>query len=202
MEGLYAAGNEVWIGSLSSAFVFGRRAGEAAAKYALQNNLSPVNEKQVKEIEENTLAPIKRKEGYPPQELEEKVRSIMTEYAGLNKTGGMLQRGLELVEELRERVLPHLSAKNPHELLRAAEVRNIMDVAEMHMSAALFRTETVPYGWPFLHRLDYPTQHPAWYRQRVVIKKENGKMKLFKRQTEEQRVPTREEYEAIKEVKP
>ena len=77
-----------------------------------------------------------------------------------------------------------------------------MDVAEMHMSAALFRTETVPYSRHFLHRLDYPTQHPAWYRQVVAIKKENGKMNLYKKLADEQRVPTREEYEAIKEIKP
>ena len=99
-------------------------------------------------------------------------------------------------------MLPRIHAGNPHELMRAAEARNIMDVAEMHMAAALYRTETVPYGRHFLHRLDHPTQHPAWYRQRVVIKKENGERKLFKRQTTEQRVPTREEYEAIKEVRP
>jgi succinate dehydrogenase/fumarate reductase flavoprotein subunit len=202
MEGLYVAGDEVWQDSLSGAFVFGRRAGEAAAKYALQNNLSPIDVAQVREIEETILAPIKRKEGVSPQELEEKVRSIMTYAAGLTKTEGMLKRGLELVNELRRRILPRLYAKNPHELMRAAEVRNIMDVAEMHMAAALYRTETVPYGRHFLHRLDHPCQHPTWYRQRVVIRKEKGEMKLFKRQTAEQRVPTREEYEAIREVKP
>ncbi len=77
-----------------------------------------------------------------------------------------------------------------------------MNVAEMHMSAALYRTETVPYGRHFHHRIDYPTQQPEWYRQRVIIKLEGNKMKLFKRQTTEQKVPTREEYLAIKEVQP
>jgi len=36
----------------------------------------------------------------------------------------------------------------------------------------------------------------------VVVKNEGGEMKLFKRQTVEQRPPAREEYEAVKEVKP
>jgi len=202
MEGLYAAGDEVWQDSLSGAFVFGRRAGEAAAKYALQNELSPTDDKQITELEETVLAPVKREGGIPPQELEEKVRSILTYYAGLSKSEGMLERGLQLIDELRDRVLLELYAKNPHELMRAVEARNILDVAEMHMAAALFRTETVPYGRHFLHRVDHPTQHPTWYRQRVVIKKENQERKLFKRQTTEQKVPTREEYEAIKEVKP
>jgi len=202
MEGLYAAGDEVWMGSLSGAFTFGRRAGEAAAKFTLQNKLSPIDEKQLDEIETVVTAPIKKKEGISPQELEEKIRAILTYYAGPAKTEGMLQHGLELTEELRNRVLPQLYARNPHELMRAVEARNILDVAEMHMSAALYRTETVPYGRHFLHRLDYPTQDPSWYRQRVVIKKENGERMLFKKQTTEQKVPTREEYDVIKEVKP
>lgn len=202
IEGLYAAGDEIWQDSLSGAFVFGRRAGEAAAKYANQSELLPTDSKQVTELDNSILAPIKREEGIPPQELEEKVRSILTYYAGLSKSEGMLQRGLELIDELRNRVLPEIHAKNPHELMRAVEARNILDVAEMHVAAALFRTETVPYGRHSLHRTDHPTQHPTWYRQRVVIKKEDGERKLSKKQTTEQRVPTREEYEAIKEVKP
>ena len=39
MEGLYAAGDEIWMDSLSGAFVFARRAGEAASKYAATQDL-------------------------------------------------------------------------------------------------------------------------------------------------------------------
>jgi len=202
MEGLYAAGDEVWQDSLSGAFVFAWRAGEAAAKYSLQAKLESIDESQLRSIEETALAPIKRKAGYSPQELEEKVRAVMTRYAYVTKTEGMLKEGIRKIEKLRARVLPKLHARNPHELMRAAEVRNLMDVAEMHMRAALFRNASIPYGRHFHHRLDHPYPHPAWYRQRVVIKRVDGEMKLFKRRTTEQRVPTREEYEAIKEVKP
>jgi len=203
LPGLYAAGDEIWQDSLSGAYVFARRAGIAAAKYAgLQGDWTPIDEGQLKEIEEIALAPMKKGEGIPPQELEEKVRSIMTKFAYICKTGGMLEHGLKLLREVREKWGPKVRAGNPHELMRAAEVRNIMNVAEMHMEASLFRTESVPYGRHFLHRLDHPTQHPTWHRQRVVVKNEDGEMKLFKRQTEEQRPPTLEEYEAVKEVKP
>ena len=202
MDGLYAAGDEVWMDSLSGAFVFARRAGEAAAKYAKQTRLKPVDEKQLKSIEETALAPSKRAEGIQPQELEEKLRGVLTRYGNVVKSEGMLRHGLGLIKELRDRILPQLSAKNPHELMRAVEVQNIMDVAEMHMAAALYRTETVPYGRHFHNRIDHPTQHPAWYRQRVIIKREAGEMRLMKRETTEQRVPTREEYIAVKEVQP
>ncbi len=88
------------------------------------------------------------------------------------------------------------------EVMRTAEVRNIITVAELHIASALFRTESVPYGRHFLHRFDYPTQRPTWYRQRVVVKNDGDEMKVFKRQTVEQRPPTRKEYEAVKEIKP
>jgi succinate dehydrogenase/fumarate reductase flavoprotein subunit len=202
IEGLYAAGDEIWMDSLSGAFVFARRAGEAAAKYAKQTELKSVDEEQLKSIEETVLAPSKRYEGIPPIELEEKVRSILTRYANVTKSEGMLRHGLALIKELRDRVLPQLVTRNPHELMRAVEVRNIMDVAEMHMTASLYRTETVPYGRHFLHRIDYPTQNPTWYRQRIIVKREAGEMKLAKRETTEQRVPTQVEYLAVKEIKP
>jgi len=203
LPGLYAAGDEIWQDSLSGAFVFARRAGIAAAKYAgLQEDWTPIDEGQLREIEDTVSAPMKREEGISPQELEEKIRSIMTKYAYISKTGGLLENGLRLLREVREKWWPKVKAENPHEIMRAAEVRNIMTVAEVHMAASLFRTESVPYGRHFLHRLDYPTQHPTWYRQRVVVKNEGGEMKLYKRKTVEQRPPTREEYEAVKEVKP
>jgi len=202
MKGLYAAGDEIWMDSLSGAFVFARRAGEAAAKYARQAMIQPIDSKQLMTIEETTFAPSKLPNGIQPQELEEKIRGVLTRYGNVVKSEGMLKHGLRLIKELRDRVIPQLSAKNPHDLMRSVEVRNIMDVAEMHMAAALFRTETIPYGRHFHHRIDYPNQQPGWYRQRVVIRHENGEMMLSRRQTTEQRVPTREEYLAVKEVKP
>ncbi len=202
LPGLYAAGDEIWQDSLSGAYVFARRAGIAAAKYADQQERTPIDESQLKSIEEKILAPRKREMGVSPQELEEKVRGIMTKYAYLTKTGGMLEQGLKNLRWIRKKWEDKVCAKTPHELMRWAEVRNIMEVAEIHMESALFRTESVPYGRHFHDRSDYPTQHPMWYRQRVVVKREGDTMKVFKRQTVEQRPPTLEEYEAVKEIKP
>ena len=203
LPGLYAAGDEIWQDSLSGAYVFARRAGIAASKYIEgQDDWDPIDEKQLKGIEETILAPSKRKEGVPPQELEEKVRGIMTKYAYISKTGGMLEQGLKNIRRIREEWESRIKADTPHDLMRWAEVRNIMEVAEVHMESSLFRTESVPYGRHFLDRKDYPTQHPTWYRQRVVVKREGDEMKIFKRKTVEQRPPTLEEYEAVKEVKP
>jgi len=202
LPGLYAAGDEIWQDSLSGAYVFARRAGIAAAKYADKQGFTPIDESQLKSIEEKILAPSKREKGVSPQELEEKVRGIMTKYAYLAKTGGMLEQGLKNLRWIKEKWENKIRAETPHELMRWAEVRNIMEVAEIHMESALFRTESVPYGRHFHDRKDYPTQHPTWFRQRVVVKREGDEMKIFKRQTVEQRPPTVEEYEEVKEIRP
>jgi succinate dehydrogenase/fumarate reductase flavoprotein subunit len=203
LPGLYAAGDEIWQDSLSGAFVFARRAGIAAAKYAkMQKNWEPINKEQLEKIKETTLAPSKRKQGISPIELEEKIRATMTKYAYISKTGGMLKQGLKNLREISKEWLPKVKAENPHELMRTAELRNIINVAEMHMEASLYRTESIPYGRHFLHRLDYPIQLPTWYRQRIIIKRENQKMKLSKRKTVEQIPPSHEEYEVKKEIRP
>jgi succinate dehydrogenase/fumarate reductase flavoprotein subunit len=203
LPGLYAAGDEIWQDSLSGAFVFARRAGIAAAKYAdQQEKWAPIDEEQLRDIEEAILAPSKREDGVSPQELEERVRAIMTKHAYITKTGGMLEQGLKNLQWVEKRWLDRVKADTPHELMRWAEVRNIMEVAKIHMESALFRTESVPFGRHFLDRKDYPAQDPTWHRQRVVVKRDGDGMKVFKRQTVEQRPPTLEEYEAVKEVKP
>jgi len=202
LEGLYAVGDEVWQDSMCNAFVFGYRAGEAAAKYCLKADALTLDEEQVKAIDETIQALTRRREGVTPMEIEEKIRTIMTYYANFHKTGGMLERGLELLLEIKEKLLPQLYAKNVHELMRAMEVRNILAVAEMHIRSALMRTESRVGGRHFHHRLDFPDPDSEWYRQRISIRMENGEMKLYRKLAPEQRVPTREDYEAIREVQP
>jgi len=74
------------------------------------------------------------------------------------KAEGKLREGFRRLRSLRNVFLPKLIAKNPHYLMRALEVRNLMDVAEVHMQACLERKET--RGSQF--RLDYPETNPAW----------------------------------------
>jgi succinate dehydrogenase/fumarate reductase flavoprotein subunit len=189
LKGLYAAGDLCWMDSMSNAFVFGYRAGEYAAKHALESEPPIVDEEQAKAIEDAIQVYTKRKDGISSLELEEKVRSIMTYYVGYHKTGGMLKRGLELLLEMKEKFLPKVYARNPHELMRAVELRNIFDVAEMHIRSSLMRNESRTGGRHFHHRLDYPDPDPEWYRQRIAIRREDGEMKLFKRLAPPQELP-------------
>ena len=91
----------------------------------------------------------------------------------------MMQAGLEKHLELRNAYLSSLYARNPHELMRCLEVRNIFDMAEMHIRASLMRTESRPRNVGLVphFRVDYPKTDPAWEKL-VVVMKEAGEMKL------------------------
>jgi len=98
------------------------------------------------------------KDGTEPTELESAIRYICTRYIDMYKAEGKLREGFRRLSSLRRVFLPKLMANNPHYLMRALEVRNLMDVAEVHMQACLERKET--RGSQF--RLDYPEPNPAW----------------------------------------
>lgn len=180
MGGLYAAGGAAGIETLTAATVTGYIAGESVAKDAAKIVERPEkDEMQIAQIRKHVLTTIKVTDGLNPIEFERKVRRILDEYAGIYKSEGMLKRGLELLEQIREKFMPLISARNPHESMRAAEVRNIWLVAKTHLKASLLREETRPYGLLSLAhgRVEYPEPKDELNKP-IVIKKVDEKMAL------------------------
>jgi succinate dehydrogenase/fumarate reductase flavoprotein subunit len=180
LKGLYAAGSScVYLLGLSQASVSGHIAGESAAGYASQIEVPKVHNGQIESIGKMVQGYLKRGRGVDPTALEEAVRGISTDYVGYFKMGGMMERGLEKLQELRVKSLPLLAAKNPHELMRCLEVRNIFDMVEMHIRASLMRTETRLRKnglWPH-YRVDYQELDPNWEKL-IVIRQRDGEMNL------------------------
>lgn len=180
MNGLYAAGSScVYLLGLSQASVSGHIAGESAGKYVAQARQPVYEEDQLKRIEKYVRGHLKRHKGSDPTDLESAVRSISTDYVGYFKEGGMMERGLARLRELRTTHLRFLLARNPHELMQCLEVRNIFDMIEMHIRASLVRTETRLRKnglWPH-YRVDYPELDPDWEKL-IVIAEENGEMEI------------------------
>jgi succinate dehydrogenase/fumarate reductase flavoprotein subunit len=78
--------------------------------------------------------------------------------------------------------LDRLSARDPHELMRALEVHAIRDCAEMAARASLYRTES---RWGLYHnRVDYPERDDQDWLVHVQLKKIDGEMVCFKRPLE------------------
>jgi len=125
----------------------------------------------VESQKETALAPLAVKNGQDPIEVEMAIRYICDRYISMSKSEGKLREGLRRLGTLRRVFLPKLQAKNPHYLMRCLEVRNIMDVAEVHMQACLERKETRSQH----RRLDYPEANPEWDDMLLYQRLENGK---------------------------
>jgi len=180
LEGFYSAGSScVYLLGLAQAAVSGHIAAETASGDLAQSAEPEYDKNQLAAIEKYVTGILKGRGSIDPVDLESAVRSISTDYVGYFKEAGMMEKGLERLAELREKYLPFLFAKNPHELMRCLEVRNIFDMVEMHIRASLMRTETRIRKnglWPH-YRIDYPQVDPNWEKL-VVVKKQNGDMTL------------------------
>lgn len=144
LTGLYAAGeaaggqhgaNRPGGNSLLDCQVFGRIAGESAARTAAE--LAPLDESALATAVSG-LAALEEKSGLSAAEVRAHARRIASDAAGLVRTESGLRAGLEKVAALRAEGL----AADEHGLAYAVETRNILDVIEMVMRAALFRDES------------------------------------------------------------
>lgn len=105
-------------------------------------------------------------------------RSVMTKCAVMHKTEASLKEALKTIGSLNEKVMPNVRAKNPHELMRALELRNIMLTSEMVLRAGLERKETRVGGFGQIHiRDDYPEPNPE-LNKLLSVRKVDGAMKV------------------------
>ena len=158
LNGLYAIGDcAVGLHSCGEAAVGGLLVGDSIHNFVSKAGEPVVDLAQVESQRHIALAPLAVKDGTEPIELESAIRYICERYVSQFKSEGKLREGLRRIGTLRRVFLPKLMARNPHELMRALEVRNIMDLAELHLQACLERRET--RGSHI--RLDYPERDPS-----------------------------------------
>ncbi|MBE0436322.1 MAG: fumarate reductase/succinate dehydrogenase flavoprotein subunit, partial [Methylomicrobium sp.] len=155
VPGLYAAGDLACVphNYMLGAFVYGRLAGESAAEYCAATDLAEVDEIQVEAERKRIFAPLTRRHGLAPAQVEYKLRRLVNDYLQPPKVARRMELGLARFAEIRAD-LEQMTASNPHELMRAAEVGFILDCAEMAARASLFRAES---RWGLYHyRQDFP----------------------------------------------
>ena len=133
--------------------------------------------KQIEETRQWVFAPLGRKADYlvDPMELESYIRQINNNYVGIHKYSSKMQRGLELLSRARDSSVPLLTANNPHELMRAIEVQQIMEVSETHIQSSLIRDESRLE--PAHYRVEFPVQDPKWDNMIVTVKNVAGEKK-------------------------
>ncbi|MFT4048012.1 MAG: fumarate reductase/succinate dehydrogenase flavoprotein subunit [Solimonas sp.] len=185
VPGLYAAGDLACVphNYMLGAFVYGRFAGESAARHCVElAGHAAVDAAQVAAEKARVYAPLGRDDGLPPSQVEYKLRRMVNDYLQPPKVTRKMEIGLERFEAIRAD-LDFLQAHDPHELMRAMEVHFIRDCAEMAARASLFRTES---RWGLYHaRVDYPERDDANWRVHVQLRKDDdGVMRCFKRPLE------------------
>jgi succinate dehydrogenase / fumarate reductase flavoprotein subunit len=187
VPGLYAAGevggglhgaNRLGGNSLSDLLVFGKRAGEYAAKHAKSRSALPnVNADEVEHEAKKALAPFDRTEGENPYAIHEDLRAMMQKYVGIVRTEDDLKTAIEELDSLRARAAKVKVGGNiqynPGWHL-ALDLENMLDISEAVTRAALERTESRGAHT----REDYPDSVDEWQNKNVIVRERDGRVQL------------------------
>lgn len=182
VKNLFAGGNLVGVAG-SQGFTWACLIADHVAelvKGQKQGQIGAAQLKQIAEVKQQVFLPLVLKTEYPvnPLELEDYVRNVNYNFVGLYKVKAKLERAIDLLKFARKGAVPLLAARNFHELMRVIEVKDIIDIAEIHAQSSLMRNESRLI--PVHYRDDYPDLDPAWNDIVVTAKKVAGKMKYAK----------------------
>lgn len=176
VPGLYGAGDMASVphNYMLGAFVYGKICGEQAVDHVAGRELPAIDEAFVARERERLLAPLQRRDGIPPNQMEYKIRRLVNDYLQPPKVTRKMEIGQRRLHEIRND-LPLLCARDPHELLRATETQHILDCADMAAFSSLYRTES---RWGLYHyRVDHPERNDAdWLCHTLLYKGADGNM--------------------------
>jgi succinate dehydrogenase/fumarate reductase flavoprotein subunit len=171
LPGLFAAGDE-FFGGISGAAVFGWIAGESAAAYVTTHGYIGDDAIKARVTEDESLfsALRQRQDGPDWQEANTLLQQLMWDYAGPVRSETFLEAGRRALLRLRQKAYGSMVAGNPHELTRALEVLNLIELGELTFLTAGERKETRGKH----NRVDYPFTNPL-LEKLLVVKKKDGK---------------------------
>lgn len=179
VPGLFAAGecaagingaNRLGGNSLSDLIVFGKRAGEFAAKFAQENGHGTINAAQVEAIAKSTLEPFEREGGENPYAIQSDLQEMMQANVGIVRQHDEMVEALNGLDVLRNRAartyVPGNIDFNPgwH---TALDLHNLLVVSEAIARAAIERKES--RGGHF--RDDFPDKDPEYAKFNFAVKK-------------------------------
>jgi len=187
LTGLFAAGecaagingaNRLGGNSLSDLLVFGKRAGEFAAKFARENSQGDISKDQADVIARQALEPFDRNDGENPYEIQKDLQELMQNNVGIVRTETEMQDALKQLRQLNERanragVIGHREY-NPG-WQTALDLTNLLIVSEAIALAALERKES--RGAQF--REDYPDKDERFAKVNTIASKAaDGSMQI------------------------
>jgi succinate dehydrogenase / fumarate reductase flavoprotein subunit len=180
VPGLFAAGecaagingaNRLGGNSLSDLLVFGKRAGEFAAKYAAGQTAATIDEGEVDRAARGALEPFERSaQGEGPYQVQYALQEMMQDLVGIVRNESEMRRALDGLARLRERAarvgVGGHREYNPgwH---AALDLHNLLTISEAITHSALERRES--RGGQF--RDDYPEKDPGFGTINIIVRK-------------------------------
>ena len=191
IPGLFAAGecaaglhgaNRLGGNSLSDLLVFGKRAGEFAAKFAKENNAGKIDENQIKEASQNALKFFDHEKGENPFNVQFDLQQMMQQLVGIVRTEEEMQRAVEHLKMMQQRA-SHVHVSGNREFNpgwhTALDLHNLLTVSEAVTLCALERKES--RGAHF--REDFPEKDPESAKFNLIVKKNADGSMQVKRET-------------------
>lgn len=176
VHNLFAAGevsggvhgaNRLGGNALADTQVFGKRAGESAAKVASKTDFKE-NPEMVHE-EKTRIESLIKEGSINPIEFKNNLKKLMWEKVGIVRDEKNLNEALRQLQEM-EKELNNLKVENKAqyntELVTALEVINMVEIAILVVKSAILRRES--RGAHF--RSDFPESNDAWKRSIVLNK--------------------------------
>ena len=187
VPGLFAAGecaagingaNRLGGNSLSDLLVFGKRAGEFAAKFAKENSHGKIDNDKVDMYAREALKPFENSRGENPYSVQRDLQEAMQHNVGIVRDESEMRSALDHLKTFWERAarvgVTGNRDFNPgwH---TALDLKNLLTVSEAITRAALERKES--RGAQF--REDYPEKDERFAKVNTVIRKaEDGNMEV------------------------
>ena len=187
VPGLFAAGeaaaglhgaNRLGGNSLADLLVFGKRAGEYAAKFAKENKAGSIDNRQVELFAKKALEPFERASGENPFQLQYDLQEVMQDLVGIVRNEHELVRAVEELKKLRDR-FDNVKVTGNREYNNgwhtALDLQNLLTVSEAITKAAIERKES--RGAHF--REDYPVKdNQTGNCNLIIVKGDDAQMQV------------------------
>jgi len=179
LPGLFAAGecaagingaNRLGGNSLSDLLVFGKRAGEYAAKFARENQHGQINTNDIDSAAREALASFERSNGENPYAIQKDLQETMQNLVGIVRTETEMREALEKIGNFKTRAKKAAVTGNREYnpgWHTALDLKNLLTVSEAITRAALDRKES--RGAQF--REDYPDKEERFSKVNTIMSK-------------------------------
>jgi succinate dehydrogenase / fumarate reductase flavoprotein subunit len=187
LTGLYAAGevacvsvhgaNRLGGNSLMETITFGRRAGRAAAEWALSHTTIDVPQSAEADAERDLKEMLDVSDGERPWQIRNDLGTSMLENFGVFRREEQMAKQIEIIDELRERYDRGVLIEDQGEvfnsdLTQAIELGNMIDLAACMLQAGIARKESRgAHARPY----DYPTRDDENFMKHSITRWVDGR---------------------------